>query len=240
MLRDTQGLDSCHVITNGLRPGVIGRIVELAHRLHLGETNGLPLKQEGRGHFPNTERLRSGWNSGDTANICIGQGEMDVTPVQMAVLTAALANGGKVLWPRLVSRLEPQDPASMEAPTVFPAGRIRDRLGVNPQYLQIVRDAMVAETEDNEGTGRHARLDGLRICGKTGTAEKMEHGVKSNTTWFISFAPYEAPARYAIVVMVEDGASGGATCAPVAREIYKELFNLGKPGVNRIALTSTR
>ena len=229
-----------YFITNGLRPGVFPRVVELARRLHFGETNGLPLRQDRPGHFPPAHRRRFNWGPGDIANISIGQGEMDVTPVQMAVLSCALANGGKVLWPRLVSRLESQDPASVDSPTVFPAGRVRDNLGVNPRYLQIVRDAMVEETEAAEGTGKTARLRGLRICGKTGTAERMEHGQKRNTTWFISFAPYEPPARYAIVVMVEDGVSGGGTCAPVARDIYKKLFNLDQPAGNQNAVTSTR
>lgn len=230
-----------YFIHTGLRPGVFPRVVELAHRLHLGEPTELPLRQEGTGHFPDTATLRAGWKGGDTALISIGQGKVDVTPLQMAVLTSALANGGKVLWPRLVSRLEPQDSMSTEAPTLFPASRVRDHLGVNPRHLQTLRDAMVAETEDvNEGTGKHARVEGLRICGKTGTAARMVHGTKHNTTWFISFAPYEAPARYAVVVMVEDGASGGGTCAPVAREIYQELFNLGQPGGGRPALTSTQ
>jgi cell division protein FtsI/penicillin-binding protein 2 len=224
----------------GIQPGVFSHVVELARRLHLDELNGLPLRQESRGEFPTPERRRSNWGAGHIAHISIGQGEMSVTPMHMAVLTSALANGGKVLWPRLVSRLEPQNPTSVESPTNFTAGRIRDRLGVNPHYLQIVRNAMVAETEDNEGTGKHARLEGLRICGKTGTAERIERGQKRNTTWFISFAPYEGPARYAVVVMVEDGASGGASCAPVARDIYKKLFNLGLPAANRTAMTLTR
>jgi cell division protein FtsI/penicillin-binding protein 2 len=160
------------------------------------------------------------------------------------VLTGALANGGKVLWPRLVSRIESQDPTSMEPPTTFPAGRVRDHLGVNPRHLQIVRDAMVAETDDPEGTAykplrEYYSLPGAqRLCGKTGTAEWTERGQKRNTTWFISFAPYEPKARYAVVVMVEDGVSGGATCAPVARDIYKELFHLNKPvGRNAVALS---
>lgn len=220
---------NAYFIDVGLRPGVFPRVIELARRLHLGETNGLPLRQEGTGNFPDADQLRVGWKPGDTANLSIGQGEMDVTPLQMAVLTCALANGGKVLWPRLVSRLEPQDPLAAAAPHVFPTGRVRDHLGVPARHLQVVRDAMVAETEDNEGTGKHARVEGLRICGKTGTAERIVRGATRNTTWFISYAPYEAPARYAVVVMVEDGASGGTTCAPVAREIYQELFSLGRP-----------
>lgn len=228
-----------YFIQVGIRPGVIQRVAELARRLHLGEPIGLGLKQESGGHFPFSKLSRSGWTIGETANLCIGQGQMDVTPLQMGVLTCALANGGKVLWPRLVARIEPQDPVSTEVPTNFPTGRIRDQLGVSQRSLQIVRDAMVAETEDDGGTGRHARVPGLRICGKTGTAERVERGVTHNATWFISFAPYEAPARYAVVVMVEDGASGGASCAPVAREIYKKLFNLDA-SASRAGGTTTR
>jgi len=87
-----------------------------------------------------------------------------------------------------------------------------------------VREYMLAETEDDSdrATGRQARVEGMRICGKTGTAEREERGTKMNTTWFISYAPYENP-RYAVVVMVENGQSGGATCAPVAADIYRKI-----------------
>src|SRR5207248_10534783 len=87
---------------------------------------------------------------------------------------------------------------------------------------------MLAETEDEvEGTGRPARVPGIRICGKTGTAERTEGGAKRNTTWFISFAPYEHP-KYAVVVAVEDGASGGGTCAPIAKKIYEAILESEK------------
>ena len=234
-----------YFIQIGLRPGVIQRAAEIARRLHLGENVGLPIKQESGGHFPFQQLSKPGWLMGETANLSIGQGMMDVTPVQMAVLTCALANGGKVLWPRLVRRIEPQDPLSPETATNLPAGRIRDTLGVSPRNLQIVREAMAAETDDPEGTGYKAlqeyyRLPGApRLAGKTGTAERMERGVKRNTTWFITFAPYNSPAKYAVVVMIEDGVSGGGSCAPVAREIYKKLFNLDQPGA-RPPLTSSR
>ncbi len=81
---------------------------------------------------------------------------MAVTPLQMAVAYAAIANGGKVLWPRLVERIEPQDPTSSEAPAVFPSGVVRSELDVHPRNLKILRDDMLAETEDPEGTGRAA------------------------------------------------------------------------------------
>jgi len=207
-----------YFVTNGLRPGVFEKVVELGARLHLGERMGLPLLQETPGNFPRTGNQRN-WNPRFKANICIGQGEMDVTPMQMAVMTCALANGGKVLKPRLVDRLESQDLAGIEPPQVFPKGVVRDHLGVSRRNLDIVRDAMLAETEDPvEGTGRHVRVDGLRICGKTGTAELKERradGQFKNTVWFVSYAPYDRP-QYAVVVLVEDGQSGGSTCAPLA------------------------
>jgi cell division protein FtsI/penicillin-binding protein 2 len=153
---------------------------------------------------------------------------MDVTPLQMAVLTSALANGGKVLKPRLVSRIEPPDPTSLEKPVIYPAGQVREQLGVSVGSLLTLRDCMLAETESPEGTGRQASVPGLRICGKTGTAEREERtadGVKKNTVWFISYAPAEQP-RYAVVIMAENGHSGGSTCAPVAQDVYTALLRM--------------
>lgn len=221
-------LKSCNTyfISNGIRYG-IANIVSLGHRLHLGERAGLPTRQETSGSFPDLKRVSSAWRDGDTANICIGQGEIAVTPLQMAVMTSALANGGKVFWPRLVERIESQDPTALEAPVVFEKGRVRDELGVRARNLKILREAMLADTEDPEGTGRGAAVPGLRICAKTGTAQvtdERNHVVQHNL-WFISFAPCEKP-RYAVVVMAEGSGSGGDTCAPVAHDIYTAIQKL--------------
>jgi len=216
-----------YFITNGLRIGP-EPIIRLARRFHLGEKIGLGLRQENSGYFP--KQIDAGWTDGNTANMCIGQDPVVVTPLQIAVLTSALANGGKVLWPRLVSRIEPQDPTSPEPPTVFALGRVRDELGVSQRSMRILHEAMLADTEDPEGTGRHAAVPGLRICGKTGTAEiqDMHNNKAGQTTWFASFAPFESP-RWAVVVMVEEGASGGGTCSPVAKPIYTALLERDKP-----------
>ena len=215
-----------YFISNGLRAG-IENILRLGQRVHLGEGFGLQTRQETAGNFPNPKRISANWHDGDTANICIGQGELAVTPLQMAVMIAAIANGGKVLWPRIVDRIESQDPAAGPATNQVPRVRVRDNLGVHPANLKIVHDAMLADVEDPGGTGTKAAVPGLNICGKTGTAQVMDEHNRTigETTWFASFAPYEHP-RYAVVVMIEMGrneGSGGGTCAPIAGNIYKAI-----------------
>ncbi|HEY2330124.1 MAG TPA: penicillin-binding transpeptidase domain-containing protein, partial [Verrucomicrobiae bacterium] len=217
-----------YFIQAGTNAGV-DRIITLAEKFQLGERTGLPTRQETAGNMPSLDRVREGWGAGDTANMCIGQGEVEVTPLQMAVVYSAIANGGTVFWPRIVSRIEAQDPALRDVVTNFPAGLVRERIGVSGRSLRILHNAMLAETEDVEGTGKAAVVPGLRICGKTGTAQVQDahNRVVDETTWFASFAPYENP-RYAVVVMVESGSSGGGTCAPIAHDIYQAIMDKEK------------
>ena len=148
--------------------------------------------------------------------------------------TAAIANGGKVLWPRLVDRVEAADPTLGAPAKVFPGGRVRDHLGVSPRTLRIMHDAMLGDTEDSDGTGKNAVVPGIRICAKTGTAQVQDVNNKKTglTTWFASFAPYEKP-HYAVVVMVENGFSGGVTCAPIARKIYSAILEVGRQDASK-------
>jgi penicillin-binding protein 2 len=215
-----------YFIHHGLAAG-IDRIRELAAQFHLGERTGIPLMQESPGIFPTREwvlRTRGGWSPGDTANVSIGQGDVTLTPLQVTVMIAAIANGGSVLWPRLVDRIESQDPRDTNPPQTFPAGRVRNQLSVSPRSLQIVRDAMLADVEDGgEGTGRAAAVPGMRIGGKTGTAQITEGNREvDKITWFASFGEH-AGRLYSVTVMVESGQSGGTTCAPIARKIYEAI-----------------
>ena len=204
----------------------VGRdpIISVAQRLHFGERTGIPLGQDSPGVVPTLDwirRNRGGWSQLDTANISIGQDPLKVTPLQMAVAVAAVANGGKVLWPQLVRRIAGENELVTGPVTVQP--RVRDELQVNPRTLDLIRRAMVADVEDSEGSGKEAYVPGFRVCGKTGTAEVWKGEKKDHyDVWFASYAPYEDP-RYSVVVMVEYGASGGKTAAPIAGRIYRAL-----------------
>ncbi len=214
-----------YFIHEGLEVGV-DRILELSERLHLGERTGVPTGQDAAGTLPTREwqqeNLGGVWMDGNTANLCIGQGELAVTPLQVAVMISAIANGGKVYWPRLVVATEPVNRFNGAGSRVFPP-RLRDELRVSQRSLDVIRSAMHDDVADSEGTGTAAAVAGLDVCAKTGTAQVTRgRRVVGHTVWFASFAPFRN-ARYVVVIMVEDGVSGGTTCAPLAQQIYLAL-----------------
>jgi len=230
-----------YFIAEGLKAGV-DRILDMGKRFHLGELTDVPISQS-RGVLPTREwqrdNLGGAWFDGNTANLSIGQGELTVTPLQVAVMISAIANGGNVYWPRLVTRIEPQSLLSDEGATTFPAARLRDTLKVGSRNLKLVQQAMLADVEDPEGTGRRAAVPGMRICAKTGTAQKtLGRRQIGKTVWFASFAPFENP-RYAVVVMIdEDMGSGGETGAPIAHQVYLALQKRDQarpPGADSLA-----
>jgi cell division protein FtsI/penicillin-binding protein 2 len=106
---------------------------------------------------------------------------------------------------------------------IQPPARIRNHLGVSDRSLRIVRQAMIEDVENDEGTGVRARIAGYRIGGKTGTAQvQRPGGPMDHIAWFAAFGPGERP-RYAVVVMIESGASGALTCTPLARQVFLKL-----------------
>jgi penicillin-binding protein 2 len=209
------------IVTNNLKSGLLQKVVALGNRLHLGERTGIVPRQEDRGYFPDVEDTYSReWRLGNTCNLCIGQDKVAVTPLQAAVLISAVANGGKVFYPRLVSSITPYG-GDLPSQT-FPGGRIRDTLGVSQRTLRAIHEAMESDVEGTEGTGRKAAVPGFNIAGKTGTAEVEKNGHKdrdAQITWFGSFGPVESP-RYAVIIMVVGGSSGGGACAPLASQVY--------------------
>ncbi|MCY4545824.1 MAG: penicillin-binding protein 2 [Gemmatimonadetes bacterium] len=163
------------------------------------------------------------WTPGKILNLAIGQGELLVTPLQMAMMTAAVANGGVLYKPYILDRVESADGETLT--TGEP--RIRDWLPISLETLRLIQDSMIAVV--NEGTARSAQLPYAQLAGKTGTAENP-HGL--DHSWFIAYAPAEAP-RIAVAAVMENAPSGSAV--PVVRKVIDAYLSLeNRPVAGRI------
>ena len=216
----------------------IDRIAAMARRFGLGDVLGLELPGERRGNIPDKDWKRAiygePWHMGETLIAGIGQGYVLATPLQLAVMTARLANGGYAVKPRLTRRIEQatdENAAQIDAP---------GSLGINPNHLKLIREAMEAVANEPGGTAFRSRIvkPGMEMAGKTGTAQvrriskaERDQGVLKNDElpWeqrdhasFVGFAPIEAP-RYAVAVVIEHGGSGSKAAAPIARDILIEV-----------------
>ncbi len=227
-------VESCDVYfyQTGVKLG-IDRLAFFARGFALGRRPGLGFPQEQAGLVPTStwKEARRGerWLEGETVSAAIGQGYNLVTPLQLAVATAALANGGRVVAPRIVLRQTDRDGTILEGPQ---AGAPTRTVPVDPKHVELVRTMLVGVTEDAQGTGRASRVTGLTVAGKTGTAqvvglEVTEHLDEEDLpdkhrdhAWFIAWAPAEAP-EIALVVLVEHGGHGGAAAAPIAGRLLR-------------------
>jgi len=226
-------------ISEGLGLDTIARY---GRDLGLGEVTGVGINGEVPGIMPDRawyDRFSpEGFRPGHTTNVAVGQGSVTVTPIQMAMLYAALANGGKLLRPLLVDRLV--DATGTSLGSFEPV--VRRTLSVSPAHLAIVNDALWGVTHSPGGTavGAASRFPKLKVAGKTGTAQvittsftpgvetgpRPKHGVLAvSHAWFTAFAPYDDPT-VAIAVVVEHGGGGGAAAAPVAMKILDGWFRL--------------
>ncbi len=219
------------------------RLIEMGQRFGLGMKTGVPVYGEVGGDFPTLDDAKKPGFEHNTALMSIGQGPIAVTPLQMAVMTSAIANNGKVFKPRIVMRTETQAGDSPRVVSDYPSGQLYGSLGVRDDHLKLLREAMREDVKDHvEGTGKLADVPGMEVCGKTGTAEVKSGGyLLKKVTWFVSFAPLHQP-RYAVVVMVDRGGSGGKTCAPIAKRVYEAIQRgeRGHSGANiRVAMADS-
>jgi len=211
----------------------IDQIVAMGNLLGLGQKSGIPLSGEAPGVLPGKEWLaainpRAVWTSGLTANTAIGQGDVLATPLQMAMVAATVANGGTSYFPRMVDRVVSQDGAVLlQEPSKVRSNLISEG-GLTAEQIEKVRMGMNKVVNEGGGTAGKARIKGIAVAGKTGTAQFWRNGVKDNHTWFIAFAPYDAP-KYAVCIIVQGAKSGGGVSAPVAAEILEKTFALDKP-----------
>lgn len=191
----------------------------------MGVPTGLTDIPEDPGNIgdPDTYRLKTGlqWSFVDAVSMAIGQGEVEVTPLQMVRLTAAVANGGDLMKPYLVKKAGLFDNFSyMAEPQAL------GNLDVSDTVMQAVRDGMCRVTTGATGTARHIfelspSLQNIGVCGKTGTAQNLI--LNTTHAWFIGYAPKDDP-EIAVVVMVEDAGEGSAVAAPLTRDIMEYYF----------------
>lgn len=196
----------------------------LARACGFGRKTGISLDFERAGLVPDdawkrAER-RDSWRDGDTCNLSIGQGALLVTPLQLAMFAAALANGGTLWQPRLVTQIAPADGSPQAiAPAPAPDGPRWDA-----PHIRAVREGMREAVNEQDGSGKRAALPNVTVAAKTGTAEYGVKGSGRKMTWMIAFAPYDDP-RYAVALLVEDGISGGTTAAPRVKELLARVFH---------------
>ncbi len=202
----------------------IERLAKWAKRMGLNTPTGVDLPHELSGLMPDPEWKKRlfhvPWYAGETVSIAIGQGQVNATPLQMARVVCVIANGGKLVRPHLVK----------DAPGTEPVD-----LGIKPSTIDAVKAGMRAVVAG--GSGWRARLPGIEVAGKTGSAqvvarERLEKSPNAPEMqphgWFLCFAPADHPT-IALAVLVEHGRSGADSAAPVAHEILAEWFGLKPP-----------
>jgi penicillin-binding protein 2 len=212
-----------------------------ARQFGLGQFSGIELPGETRGLVPDAKwkrlNYRENWLTGDTYNISIGQGFVLATPLQMANATAVIANRGYLYQPQLVDHITDAEGKVIRG---FQPKLIRE-VAVDAAHLDTVREGMYGAVNWPQGTAPLARLPGIAVAGKTGTAEfardwdkdgKPDRDPQDNLpthAWFTAFVPYGDP-EIVIAVFVNNGGEGSTVAAPVAARVLRAYFRLDAGG----------
>jgi penicillin-binding protein 2 len=196
----------------------VERIINYARRFGFGQKTGIDLPGEGEGFLPSKEWKETTkgerWYIGDTYHLAIGQGDILVTPLQIAAMTAVIANGGKLVEPHLVRAFISEDKQREEQKIVTLNEQV-----VPTEVIQQIRLGMRDSVLN--GSSRALSLLPVTAGGKTGTAQW--HSTKNTHAWFTSFAPFEEP-EIVVTVIIEEGGEGSVAAAPIARDIIDYYF----------------
>ncbi|GBE52944.1 stage V sporulation protein D [bacterium BMS3Bbin14] len=231
----------------------VDRLALYAEKLGFGRKTGVEMQGEKSGLVPTAawkmRRYNRPWQEGETLTVAIGQGFDLVTPLQLCMMTATIANGGTLYKPGLVESI--RDPSGRLVAQFEP--HISGRLTGQSANLKLIREGMIEAVNSRHGTGRAARLKGITVAGKTGTAQvvrlrQFRHMREVDVpykyrdhAWFTCFAPAENP-EIAVTVLVEHGMHGGSAAAPVARAVLQAYFKdrLKKTGNPALVMSSGR
>jgi penicillin-binding protein 2 len=232
------------------------RFQRYARAAGLGHTTGIDLPYEASGVVPDQSWCHDqylatkktpyptcayGWLPGYTVNMAIGQGDLTVSPLQMAVTYAAIANGGKVVRPQLGMSVDKVDASGRKHVLHRFKPHVVRKLPLDETELSVIRQGLIDVVDKPDGTAYAAfagfPLHKYPIAGKTGTAERGTTGL--NYAWFESYAPATAP-KYLISVYVENAGHGGESAAPIARQIYEGIFHLDRTTALHLSQDASR
>ncbi len=224
---------SCNVFfyRNGLELG-IDELSRYAFSFGLGAKSGIELPNEVSGLIPTREwkqeAIGDKWYPSETMDAAIGQGFVAATPLQLAMMTSVIANGGTLYKPQLIKKIaQPNGQIIKEfEPTVV------RKVPIDEKYFSVIREGMWMVVNGTKGTGRGSQIKTFEFAGKTGTAQvvKLQRGNPENLPekfrdhgWFITYAPAEKP-EIAMAIIVEHGMGGAKAAAPIAKYIFERLF----------------
>jgi len=216
----------------------IDKIAAIAREFGLGEVVGFPLAGENAGVVPSRawkrQRFQAPWYGGETVIAAIGQGYVLVTPLQLAVMTAALANQGTLLKPQIVKRVEDWQGKVLQQTTP----QILHQIEMPAAAWQTINDGLVAAVNEPHGTGSASRMAEVVVAGKTGTSqvvrrkseEEEENQAGEEVPYefrphalFVAYAPADKP-QIAVAIVVEHGRHGGGTAGPMAKAVFEAYF----------------
>ncbi len=220
---------SCNTwfIQAGIKIGA-PNIINWTTRLGLGRKTGIPLKAEAQGNIPDDDYMlrvqKRKILKGDVANMSIGQGDILITPLQMAQAYGVIATGGQFHQTRLVKQIQGIDNKVLAA---YP-DRTKDDLRISPENMEALRKALVSVTEDGQGTAHQAQVKGFHVAGKTGTAQWGPTNKQRTAAWFAGFVPSENP-QYAFAAVYEgepgdNSIHGGSHAAPLIGKALREIY----------------
>jgi penicillin-binding protein 2 len=212
----------------------IEAIDKTGNALGLGKESGIHLTGEQPGIMPGPEWMavhypRERWSQAYTANVSIGQGYVLASPLQMAMAYATVANGGVSYYPRLVDRVLNQDGSPLVDDKGQPVISTKPKIDTDlrteftTDQIDMVRRGLWKVVNEDGGTGGAARMQGVQVAGKTGTAQAFTNGKKDTIAWFCCFAPFDHP-KYVVAVMVQGGEHGGSVAGPIATRILQRTL----------------
>ncbi|MGI9117591.1 MAG: penicillin-binding transpeptidase domain-containing protein, partial [Gaiellales bacterium] len=208
-----------------------------AHRLGFGASTGIDIGGDSPGSVPDfaykrrrfgDDRIHNRWTSGDAVLQAIGQGDLEVTPLQIARLYSLIANGGTLVQPHVGAGVYGQDGTLREKLDPGPGTHVQ----LDPYMLAAIRKGLEGVTTDPNGTA-YGAFKGfpIAVAGKTGTAEKLG---KRDFAWFAGYAPAADP-KLVVVCVIEQGGFGGVTAAPAVRQVMAKAFGIDEATIGQIA-----